>query len=33
VNGETFLLKNDLTSNYFFWELSKKTYFCLAFIK
>ncbi|PWV53304.1 hypothetical protein C7475_10250 [Chitinophaga sp. S165] len=33
MNGETFLLEKGLTTNYFFWELSKKTYFCLAFIK
>jgi hypothetical protein len=33
VNDETFLLENDLTSKHFFWLLSKKTYFCQAFIK
>ncbi|SEW16914.1 hypothetical protein SAMN05428988_2683 [Chitinophaga sp. YR573] len=33
MNDETFLLEKDLTSKHFFWLLSKKTYFCLAFIK
>jgi len=33
MNDETFLLEKDLTSKHFFWPLSKKTYFCLAFIK
>ncbi|SFE33520.1 hypothetical protein SAMN05518672_105316 [Chitinophaga sp. CF118] len=33
MNDQTFLLEKDLISKHFFWVLSKKTYFCLAFIK
>jgi hypothetical protein len=33
MNDETFLLEKVLTTKHFFWLMSKKTYFCLAFIK